>query len=409
MPKYTIQSHCHINTNRESDTFVGLNCKAGELTINFPLGYHLSENDSDIRKDILLLMRALDLASTAQNGAVNFETQSGKDSIFPLQQYLFVISDYYNRGYYQERETLYRASSHGKIDWRKTIKGQRPYVQENNAVYLNYIVRQTCLKDAGYITEIHKYCVYESFKKVGWLFTTFAPQRPSIPLDKKLFSQILKSKMQQTFNDYSKRLFESMIAIINCTGNISEPNTFRFGTNRFEYVWEKMIDLVYGIKGKEEFFPKTKWITPNGSYSNANLEPDTIMVYKGNIYVLDAKYYKYGRTGRLCDLPESTSINKQITYGEFIAEQEKFAQKFGTNFLVYNAFLMPYDKQNQIWGDSKNYNCIGEAISDWKHNQKKYEHILGILVDVKHLMTLFCHSDTSEIEQLVRCIELSCG
>ena len=50
MSEYVIKSHCHINTNRESDTFVGLDCRNEELTVNFPLGYQLSDNDSGIRK-----------------------------------------------------------------------------------------------------------------------------------------------------------------------------------------------------------------------------------------------------------------------------------------------------------------------------------------------------------------------
>ena len=81
------------------------------------------------------------------------------------------------------------------------------------------------------------------------------------------------------------------------------------------------------------------------------------------LFILDAKYYKYGTTGRVGDLPESTSINKQITYGEYIAEQEKFKKKHGTDYIVYNAFLMPYDK-----GMNDDIIKIGEAVSDWKDN-----------------------------------------
>jgi hypothetical protein len=234
--EYVIKSHCHINTNRESDTFVGLDCRNEELTVNFPLGYQLSDNDSGIRKDILLLMRTLALASSAQNSTVNFSDEKAEYSSFPLQEYLFVISDFFSRGYYQERESYYSVSPRGKIDWKRTIKTQSPYIQGNNTVYLNYVTRQTSLKDAGYITEIHKYCVYESFRKIGWLFTSFMPQKPAIQFNQNLFVQILKSKCQQTFNDLNKQLFESMIAIISCAGNASNQNDFKFGTNRFEYV-----------------------------------------------------------------------------------------------------------------------------------------------------------------------------
>ena len=78
MSEYVIKSHCHINTNRESDTFVGLDCRNEELTVNFPLGYQLSDSDSGIRKDILLLMRTLALASSAQNNTVNFSDEKAE-------------------------------------------------------------------------------------------------------------------------------------------------------------------------------------------------------------------------------------------------------------------------------------------------------------------------------------------
>ena len=157
--------------------------------------------------------------------------------------------------------------------------------------------------------------------------------------------------------------------------------------------------LRYTAIGNAVSVPVVEWIAKRISKQLSS---------KTDVYVLDAKYYKYGATGKLSDLPESTSINKQITYGEFIAEQEKFKKNFGADFYVYNAFLMPYNSKSSLWENADNYICIGEAISDWKHNQKTYEHILGILIDVKHLMNLYCRSDTSEIEQLAQCIKHFC-
>ena len=48
----------------------------------------------------------------------------------------------------------------------------------------------------------------------------------------------------------------------------------------------------------------------------------------------DAKYYKYGVTGNTRDLPESTSINKQITYGIHGSNEKKFKKKHGDNMRV---------------------------------------------------------------------------
>ena len=52
MPDYSIRSNCHINTNRDTDTFVGIQSENGSFTINFPLGFHISEDEKGLRRDI---------------------------------------------------------------------------------------------------------------------------------------------------------------------------------------------------------------------------------------------------------------------------------------------------------------------------------------------------------------------
>lgn len=74
--------------------------------------------------------------------------------------------------------------------------------------------------------------------------------------------------------------------------------------------------------------------------------PDTVMLYNGKVYILDAKYYRYGNTHKPEHLPDSSSINKQITYGEYI-------QSMGIeNDSLFNAFLMPYNSQKNLFETS---------------------------------------------------------
>jgi hypothetical protein len=209
----------------------------------------------------------------------------------------------------------------------------------------------------------------------------------------------LKQKIEAAFNDRNRKLFKDMLAIVEYTGDNNAAMDYKYGTNRFEYVWESLIDKVYGIPNKDVYFPKTRWRVGGKEYENACLEPDTIMLWNGNVYVLDAKYYKYGMTRRPSDLPESTSINKQITYGEYIAEQDRFKKLHGDKFQVYNAFLMPFAAENEEIVN------IGAAVSDWKSNRKIYEQIQGIVVDVKYLMRVVVPKGENELEKLAVCIE----
>lgn len=39
MLEYNLKDKCHINTNWDTDTFVGIKCDNGNFSIHFPLGY----------------------------------------------------------------------------------------------------------------------------------------------------------------------------------------------------------------------------------------------------------------------------------------------------------------------------------------------------------------------------------
>ena len=404
MVDFKLRDKCSVNTNWNADTFVGIKCEKGDYSIHFPLGFHVSDTDKELRKDILLLLNAIKETTMKKESETysDFRTYSQLD--FPFQAFLAVIYDYHNRGYYREQEMIYNTSKRGKIDWNRTIKTQKPSMQEGQAFYLEFVTKRNSIKENELITLIHEYCVYDSFEKIGWLFTDKLPTRPRLKFNYKLFKSVIREKLSRTFNDKNKKLFRNMLAIIDYEGEENDHRKYIYGTNRFEYVWEMMINQVFGIRDKERFFPKTKWRLER-EYSNANLEPDSIMLYNDKIYILDAKYYKFGQTGLPWDLPESTAINKQITYGEYVAESKKFDKEFGKDRIVYNAFIMPYDSRNQKWNSGSNIISIGDAVSDWKTGEKIYEHVQGILVDVKYLMLLGMSSNKEEIKKMANCIE----
>ena len=320
-----------MNSNCEKDTFVGLRCSDGDISINFPIGYHISEDDNELRKDIMLLFTTLSANTKRKESDVLRQGNAFDEMEFPLQSYLYLIKDFFARGYYKEQEVSYKVAKKGKINWNRTIKTQKSYVQGTDVFYLDFVTKNDRVKENELITLIHEYCVYESFEQMGWLFTRIMPEKPRIIKRDRIFRSVLKEKLANTYNDKNRILFRHMLAIIDFEGDRNSDKTYRYGTYRFEYVWEKMIDKVFGIENKADYFPKTSWWIDKTKHENASLEPDTIMISGTNVYILDAKYYKYGVTGNTRDLPESTSINKQITYGEYVATEKKFKKKHGDN------------------------------------------------------------------------------
>lgn len=400
MQQASLIDRCKVNTNWDEDIFVGLKCDGDDISIHFPLGFDISHDEKELRSDILLLLDTIRSTTSRKESEYVQGIKSYEQVSFPVQAYLEVIFDFYKRGYYKEIEVLYNVAKRGKINRNRTIKTQKAYIQDGNAYYLDFVTKNNSLQNDQMITLIHEYCVYESFDKIGWLFTNSMPQKPRIKFNYKMFKGILMDKIAATFNDNNKMLFRNLLAIIDYTGAGFSTRKFQYGTYRFEYVWESLVDKVYGISGKEEFFPKTYWNIDKNVVPNACLEPDTIMLCNNDVYVLDAKYYKYGATKRAVDLPESTSINKQITYGEYIDEQKSFRQKYGDNMKVYNAFLMPFNSQSDKWMTEDKVIRIGQAYGDWKTNLKSYEKVQGIVVDIKYLMKLSTRQNEEEIRVL---------
>ncbi|MBD5544168.1 MAG: LlaJI family restriction endonuclease [Lachnospiraceae bacterium] len=405
MREIDIRSKCRVNSNYEMDTFVGLRCSDGDISINFPIGYHISDDNKELRKDIMLLFTTLSVNTERKESELLGQENSFDEVEFPLQSYMYIIKDFFARGCYREQEVSYKVAKTGKINWNRTIKTQKPYVQDNEVFYLDFVSKKSSIKENELITLVHEYCVYESFERIGWLFTKVMPKKPRIAKREKVFRTVLKEKISSTFNDRNRMLFRHMLAIIDFEGDKDSDKNYWYGTHRFEYVWEKMIDKVFGIENKADYFPKTIWYVNGNRYDNASLEPDTIMLYGNNVYILDAKYYKYGVTGKAWDLPESISINKQITYGEYVANEQKFKKIHGNDMKVYNAFLMPFDSLKSKYLGSPEILKVGTAVSNWKDNFEEYQKIQGILIDVKTLMNINVRQEMKEIEKLAKLIE----
>lgn len=392
---YCLKSSCRVVTNTGDDCFVGIRSENNHVDVCFPVGFHLSETEEGLRNDVKLLLSTLSRGTTVLDGSIPIVTmQTDNKCGFPFADYLEVLDYYFSHGYYVEKETSYRKNGSGKIDWKRTIKRFTPYPQTDNSfVYLDFITRASSVNENSLITLINKYCVKKSFMSIGWLFTDAIPHDDVSFFNEDLFISILNNKISNTFNETNRRLFQAMKSIIINDPDNSMERIF-WGTYRFDRIWELMIDEVYGINSddKRRFFPKTKWIMRIGEKKqgeNASLIPDTVMYLDNEIYVLDAKYYHYSQTESLSDLPSSSDINKQVSYGEYAYEHHPDGYTYQD---VFNAFLLPFDMSISSYSDNIYLN-FGEAVCEWiRGNNASYTRIQGILVDTKALMSMQRHS-----------------
>ena len=414
---------CTCIAKLERDEFVGIRSKNGEPQISFPLGYFKDDKELQstpedaLRACILNLFDVLsdEMLSNANRASQlsDFPSEESDDR-FPMRAYIDVLRNYLEFGFYRERETELKRGAHGKIHWGRTIKTTRPMASGHNVIYLNPLARHIDYNENELITQIHKFCVRDAVQRLGFIFGIDASEEPVIDFDAELFLSVLHAKIARTFNDRNLQLFGNLQKIVKYLSgekvrNPSDQNDFFFGVEKFETVWEAMLDRIFGNlnpgESKEDFYPHCYWEfekphedaerTTEDADKKNTMRPDTIMRQKDSsgadeIFVLDAKFYTRGVAPKEGTLPPSDSITKQIVYAEYIEIEEK---KFGVDGShIYNAFLLPYSAESA----SENSNpykmkYFGHAYGDWKNgpdskNSRPYHKIAGIYLDVKAVM-----------------------
>lgn len=407
------------------DDFVGIKYDKNNITICLPLGYNLpmfeQMSDKEKKINILLLLRSIGITKSKNVFDTQFDNSSGDNKEVPFNSFLWLISDYISNGIFQDIEKEYKQRiNSGKINWKRTLNSEH-FFSEGSVVYTNpYFETKQQVNDL--ITELNIYCINKSIDYIGFLFGNIKKIDSKftdeiVNKHMKYYINILNKELMKSFNDRKKILLNHMKRIISMSYSLNSDIKLNYGTKRYEYVWETIVNETFG-SGKidiSDYFPEAYWtisiFNNERKKDSSKLRPDAILKddINNKLYILDAKYYKFGITKKRGDLPHTDSIQKQITYGDhIIANKEKYNNI--TSDRIYNAFILPYDKNDIANLDYNLQNEIeycGFAESDWKeHNFKNnYEKIALVLVDSKFLLNCFYKKEKMEIEDLINSIE----
>jgi hypothetical protein len=417
---------CESKANSETE-FVGIRCEKSKedgtlkTSIIFPLGYFKDDDalrelpEEELRECVVNLFTVLSDRSLQeqihQDSAISSFAEERGETAFPMVSYLNVIRSFLDFGYLDEKEILYKKGANGKISWGRTIKAVRPAVTEDeqNLVYLDFIARKVNYNEDTLITRVHKFCVHDALTKLGFLFGIEPYEEPLLDFDYDLFCNAIHSKLAKTFNDRDLHLLADLARIVEyLAGHRTEDgkvaDDFYFGVNKFAPVWEAMVDRIFGKLpagvSRDKFNPHCEWDLSSGvhGYENPNytMRPDTIMAHSSGVYVIDAKYYKFGMTRNPMDLPSSGSICKQIAYAEYVEIHLKEISAFAgmTSDDIYNAFIMPFCAE-----DGKKMQFIGLCSGNWKNlDARPYHKIAGILLDMKSVMQNYASNSAAQDE-----------
>ena len=408
----TVESKIILKSAQSGTEFVGLKIIGDEKIITFPMGYKTTEKEimlevlsKEQRKEILNLITTINNCHKLKEGErISSFNNKKASSSFPLRAMFYIIEDFLDKNsYYTEKEILYTTGTNGKISWNRTIKKIRPTVSQNGIAYLEFIIRKNRIQENQLITELHKYCVYKCFELLGFLYTSFLPEKgllseSDISKNKKSFLLFLQEKIDNTHIEQNIELFSALYEFIDKYSVNGELKSATYGTETFQTVWEDMVERLFSTVTKTQkenyFYPHTKW--SKKTRRQAPLRPDTIMILDGKCFILDSKYYSYAALQNENDengeetngsIPGSDSIQKQITYAEFIdttidnnkthprPQKYRFAPEN-----IYNVFILPANNGSKV------FEYADSATAEWTDGSKNYHTIHAVTLDTEFLM-----------------------
>lgn len=396
-----------INPVTKSNDFVGIRIEDGEINIYVP---QVFRKESNYKRDLLLFLKSISLAKTLEKEKLD-KGSNNLNSVWPINSYLWIIKDYLENGFYYNREKVYSNSYSGKIEWKKTMK-QIPIYSDGNIIY-DKLVTSKMAASNDLIAQIYKLCLKQSIEKIGWVYNYNLKVDVQQIVSTSEMVATVRKEISNTFDDIKRMRFNHMLKILKTTeGNKTVSNEYTYGIENYYYVFETMVDKLFdGIKEseKKKYNPNGYWQLNNQKPGLASsLRPDTILKRDGATYILDAKMYQYGVTQDVRDLPETQSIQKQITYGDY-AYHNLNEKK------VRNAFILPYNKKLKCFVEDTNtlkYNdgnlaYFGQAYTDWRNieDQKDYEKVYAFGIDFNYLLKNYNKPDYVIIDSLCSKIE----
>ena len=400
-------------TGELNNQFVGVRIANNKIEFHYPETYQLSDNDDELRRNILSVLRTISLAKTLTSNLSSYNSKFNNNDVFPIGAYLWIINDYLTYGKYENREKTYQHGARGKIDWRRTLRTS-PAISNGNVIYTDIISEKKSQVD-NLLTEIYFFCVKRSCDTLGWLYGIAFEENGvdyEKKFNKKLYLATINTELSHTFDDIKKTRLQHMKNVITgLDDDILQTREIVYGVDSYDYVYERMVDSMFSnIDNIKEFYPTAEWdlIVEDKPKESSKLRPDTVLEQqlengKKNLYILDAKYYRYGTTFLTKHIPETTSIQKQITYGEYVKMMKPSIYEE-----IYSAFVMPYSKTANIHKDrfNKDIEFIGVARAKWiDASGETNRNIAGILLDTNFLINNWIKKNPDHISDIIEIIE----
>ena len=393
----------YIPNNKRDSKYIGFDFEKDNSVFIFPCQY-LDENVNEKTKK----SEARKIMSLLKKVQKDYIFGGKSDELYQFYSMIWLIQDFINRGYYSETENISKISTNGRINWKQTIKNNSILFDNGNIIYKDIVRNKNIINESQIITQIYKCCLSYSVERLGFIFGIDSTEKSIFDMDskdKEMMIYYLNTELHQTFLDYKKQLLQHLLTIITNKNDKNKDIGYSIYDAEFEYVFEFLINKVFGNENVTEYYNKYEYHifedNKEKTYSASHLRPDTIMKKDDiNYYIIDAKYYNFGYTKSGKDLPQSSSISKQIGYNHYVRDLLKEKLNADNDISVKSIFLLPFASKTNEY-----IKYIGYASSD-KITDKNHEDSIAIcLIDLKELINTYLgYSHNISIESLIEVI-----
>ena len=373
-----------VPEDKREYAYVGLNLETDSAKFVFPCRYLPDDADRNVQKAeakklLLLIKRAQEEYLFGGDG-------EERTQLFSM---MWLIRDYIDNGYYTETESVMKRSPKGKIDWKHTMRHSRILSDNGNLIYRDFYSYRNMLDAGNILTQIYKCCLGYSVKTIGFLYGISQTERSVFQVesagDVSYMCFILQREQSKTFNSYKKVMLFHLLTILKGTQGKLHAVSLLMRDSEFEYVFETLINEVFGTEDVSKFYNQYSYFLKDKTdddvpYATSLLRPDTIMQVnrpehtEPDYYVIDAKYYNYGYSRNQKDLPQSSSITKQIGYNHYLSDHND-RKKY------YSVFLLPTSLENEP------IEYVGYAASEKEKNV--IDKVAVCLIDLRTLVDVF--------------------
>lgn len=378
----------YVNTKGDGNIIIkvcGLINFNNTLYIFMPKGYDINGLSKDDKiKSIKLLYEILlnhNLSNPLRDEEIEWNGKQIKNQNY-VKTVTWLINDYQEKGYYQNKEIKIETNGKGKILWNKTFRQKMPYIINKDVLYLDMYTKRNEQKFDDIIRLIHKNVIKNCIREIGLLHNlNLINETTELPysIDQQII--MLHKRLNTVYTDREINLLKQLINYLELKH--SGKSNFTLVTPYFYNVWELMLrKLLNHEEELQDLVPKPYWEF-NGIKNYTNQIPDILITHGDSLVIIDAKYYSIG-SGQVKKFPGWQSIVKQLYYNLSLKDHYK---------KTYNIFIFPKIVSNK-------FEYIGKTSVEGL--EKEYGYIYAYAIDINDVFEYYKYNrDMKEIIELI--------